>query len=93
MRIIGNIEHPHLKITVFKSDNRISIKFENALYEQTYKLGLDERFASLEAVQKLVDDAFLEQVSSHFQLMHRAKTAACSRLFPPNDKIELEHII
>ncbi|MBK8196426.1 MAG: hypothetical protein IPK76_25725 [Lewinellaceae bacterium] len=93
MRIIGNIEHPHLKISVFRSDNRISIKFENALYEQTYKLGLDERFATMEAIQKLVDDIFLEQVSGQFQLMHRAKTAACARLFPPNDKLELEHII
>ena len=43
MRIIGQIEHPDLKITVFKSDNRISVKFENEGYEQIFKLGADER--------------------------------------------------
>ena len=34
MRILGYLEHPTLKITVFKMDNRISVKFENSLYEQ-----------------------------------------------------------
>jgi len=52
MRIIGHIEHPSLKISVFRYEGRTSVKFETALYEQTFKLGDDERFATLEGVQK-----------------------------------------
>lgn len=93
MRIIGNIEHPHMKITVFKMDNRISVKFENALYEQTYKFGHDERLGSLAAIQKLVDPAFTEQVSAVFQQMHQARIAAFSRVLPVENTSVFEEII
>lgn len=93
MRVIGNIEHPHLKITVFKMDNRISVKFENALYEQTFKLGQNEHTDSLEAVKKLVDTAFAEQVSAIFQQMHQARMAAFSRVFPIENQALFEEII
>jgi hypothetical protein len=93
MRIIGHIEHPHLKITVFKMDNRISVKFENALYEQTCKLGTDERSSSLEGVQKWVDAAFTEQVLSNFQHMHQARMAAYARAFAVDSQPVFEEII
>ena len=93
MRIIGNIEHPALKISVFKADNRISVKFENALYEQTFKLGDDERFSNLEAVQKLVDKAMIEGVLAGFQQMHATRMAVMSRAFPINEEEVFEVII
>lgn len=93
MRIIGNIEHPHLKITVFKMDNRISVKFENALYEQTFKLGEDDRLGSLESIRQWVDAALLEQVSTVFQQMHQARMAAFSRAFPVENQVIFEDII
>ena len=93
MRIIGNIEHPHLKITVFKMDNRISIKFENALYEQTFKLGQDERLDSIASIQNLVDSAFTDQVLVTFQQMHRARMAAFGRAFPAESPPVFEEII
>ena len=65
MRIIGNIEHPSLKISVFKNDGRTSVKFETSLYEQTFKLGDDERFSTLEGVQKLVDAPMLPTNAQH----------------------------
>ena len=94
MRIIGNIEHPHLKITVFKMDNRLSVKFENPWYEQTYKFGTDERVASLEAVQQLVDGAFIEHVLEQFRHMHRTRLEALGRAFPAREaEAEFETII
>ena len=93
MRIIGHIEHPHLKITVFKMDNRLSVKFENAGYEQTYKLGLDERLESFEDVQKLVDAAFTAQVLAQFQQMHQTRIAAYARAFPVDNQAFFEEII
>jgi len=93
MRIIGNIEHAALKISVFKADNRISVKFENALYEQTFKLGDDERFNNLEAVQKLVDETMIADVLAGFQQMHATRMAVLGRAFPVNEKEVFEEII
>ncbi len=93
MRIIGNIEHPDLKITVFKMDNRISVKFENTFYEQTYKLGMDERVASMEGVIKLIDRQFVEQVSAQFLQMHQTRISAFGRAFPAGRDVTFEEII
>ncbi|MEO6760210.1 MAG: hypothetical protein ABIO24_12205 [Saprospiraceae bacterium] len=93
MRIIGEIEHPNLKITVFKMNERVSVKFENEGYEQTFKLGQDDRLASLEGVQKWVDPSLLEQVQNTFREMHRSRLSALDRAFPPAQAIVFEEII
>ena len=93
MRIIGQIDHPILKISVFKMENRISVKFENELYEQTFKLGDDDRLNSLEAVEKLVDAPMLEDVLAGFQRMHATRMGAMSRAFPMKEEELFEEII
>lgn len=93
MRIIGHIEDPSLKITVFRMDNRTSVKFETTQYEQTLKLGEDERFATLEGVQQLVDKALIEKISEGFRVMHGAKLEALARVFPPPTEALFEEII
>ncbi len=93
MRIIGSIEHPALKISVFKADNRVSVKFENALYEQTFKLGDDERFANLEAVQNLVDERMIADVMAGFRQMHQTRMAVLGRRFTATENEEFEEII
>lgn len=93
MRIIGYIEHPGVKITVFKMDNRISVKLENALYEQTYKFGTDERVGSLEGVQKLLDEPFIEQALAHFRDMHQNRISAFARAFSADKGVMFEEII
>ena len=93
MRILGYLEHPSLKITVFKNDNRLSLKLENEGYEQTFKLREDGLIESLDDVKRLADDAFLAQIQSNFQAMHRARLAAMSRAFPADDGDVFEEII
>ena len=93
MRIIGYIEHPHLKVTVFKMDNKLSVKFESGLYEQTYKFRMDDRLASLEDVKKLVDMPFLQAVEEELQRMHRVRNAALSRITEVNAADEFPTII
>jgi hypothetical protein len=92
MRIIGEIPHSSLKITVFKMDNRMSVKFENNLYEQTYKLSIDERFTDLQSVIHWVDATFISEVLQQFQAMHRNRMQATSRAFPIAEEI-FEEII
>ena len=93
MRIIGHIEHPEMKITVFKMDNRVSVKFENALYEQTYKLGTEERLSTLEGVRQCADAGLLAEVAACFRNMHRARMEAYGRTFPIDDTVVFEEII
>ncbi|MCY7326916.1 MAG: hypothetical protein LH618_00040 [Saprospiraceae bacterium] len=93
MRIIGHIEHPTLKITVFKMGERISVKFENGGYEQTFKLGQDDRLANLAAVQQWADATLLQQVQATFQQLHQAHLAALERAFPTAQMVVFEDII
>ena len=93
MRIIGNIEHPSLKITVFKMEGRTSVKFENAQYEQTYKLGEDDRFSDLENISKLIDQAFIADVLNGMKQMHQTRLSAVSRAYPATETEEFEEII
>lgn len=93
MRIIGQIEHPSLKISVFKNEGRTSVKFETAHYEQTYKLGDDERFSTLEGVKQFVDNSLLERTLEIFRQMHRARLDVMTRQFPVQAGVIFETII
>ncbi|MEQ1744589.1 MAG: hypothetical protein ABMA02_04130 [Saprospiraceae bacterium] len=93
MRIIGTIPHPTLKISVFKADGRVSVKFENAGYEQTYKLGADDRFGDLDTVRRWADAILIESVLARMADMHGSRTAADARAFPVVAETEFEEIL
>ena len=93
MRIIGNIEHPILKITVFKMENRISVKFESGLYEQTYKFRDGEGVETLEDVEKVVDVPFQAQVLQHLNQMHEIRNQTLSRNIVLEEEDEFDRII
>jgi hypothetical protein len=93
MRIIGEIQHPNLKITIFKMGERISVKIENERYEQTYKLGANDRLSNVETIGQWLDAHFLENVQKTFQQMHQAQMGAMSRLSPPVPENIFEEII
>ncbi len=88
MRIIGTIPHPLLKITVFQMDQRISVKFENAAFEQTFKLGIDERYRSMEAVRKWVDETLVAEVLARMDDMYRSRREADRRAFGEREASE-----
>ena len=93
MRIIGYIEHPSIKITVFNMDNKFSIKFETGMYEQTYKIRPMHSISGIEEIKKLVDAAFIEEVLQQFGVMNRINNAALERFLPVVDEDEFEEII
>lgn len=93
MRIIGNIEHPNMKITVFKMDNKLSVKFELGLYEQTYKFRESEIMKNMEDAEKLVDAAMIGEVLKNFNNMHKAKNEALSQLVKLEEEGEFPEII
>jgi hypothetical protein len=69
MRIIGQIDHPRLKISVFKMDNRITVQFENEWYSQSYKFkqGLIQ---TLDEVKQILTPELVQTIEKHFQQMH-----------------------
>ncbi len=83
MRIIGHIEHPRLKITVFKMDNRLSLKIEDEYAEETFKFRQQEGLSTLEDVQRLADDSFLKATEQRLLQMRRQAADALARIAPP----------
>ena len=92
MRILGYIEHPVLKITVFQMDNKLSVKLENNLYEQIYKFRQSEDLNNFEDIRKLVDEKFVEAALAQMANLHQIKQAALNR-FLPVEEDDFEKII
>lgn len=93
MRLIGYIPHPFLLISIFRNDGRVSVKLENERYEQTYKLGDDERFSSIEAIHQFVDERFLEEAVQIFAQMHAVRLGSAGRMAPDTSEQDMEEII
>ena len=70
MRLLGQIPHPDLTITVFKSGNKYILKFEAGPFEQSYKFFEADRLNSFEDVQRLVNDDLLKEIYLVFDQMN-----------------------
>jgi len=68
MRLVGEVPHPNLKITLFSWNNRYLVKFEQGYLEQTYKIDQFE-VSGDEALKQILDPAFLDSVSARFRSM------------------------
>ncbi len=92
MRILGYLPHPYLKITVFKMDTRLTVKFETEYCEAAFKFRTDDYLQSIEDVQRLVDPTFLAAVEQMVARMEGDGAAALARVIPENQD-EFEEII
>ena len=93
MRIIGYIEHPVMKITVFKDNGKLSAKFETGLFEQTYKFREMDAMRNLVDVQGLVDTEFQARVMDNFQTMNQIRNQSLDRFLPKLEEEDFEEII
>ncbi len=82
MRIIGYIPHPTLKITIFHYENRYSLKFENALYEQTFKIKPVDGLNNEEDIRNMVNPEFLEKIEARFISMHSQMSTVYQKRIP-----------
>ena len=92
MRILGQLDQKGTKITVFKNEGRISLKFERNGLEQTFKFRDDEHLRNLEQAGNLVDEGFFNAVTEQFAHMEKARYFAWQR-FLPEQEGEFEVII
>ena len=73
MRIVGQIEHPILKITVMQMNNRYVLKLEANMLEQTYKFNEDDKLRTMADIEKLVDETFLNECIKRFSEMNKSR--------------------
>ncbi len=73
MRIIDEFDISGIKATVFKMNERISVKFEYNLLEQTYKFRDGSGVNTPEEVKSFCSEAFVQQLKSTFDLMASAR--------------------
>ena len=94
MRIIGNLDFPGIKATIFKMEDRLSIKFETGLYEQTFKFRSGEGIESVEEVRTLLSPAFLHGIQQGFNQMHQIRVLAVENTRSSGENLPLfEEII
>jgi len=68
MRVVGEINHPEIKITIFHWNNRYLVKLEAGLFEQTFKIQ-EYDVSSEEEVKKLVNEKFIQEALVRFNQM------------------------
>jgi DNA-binding MltR family transcriptional regulator len=86
MRIVGEIDHPRLKISIFKNEGKFSLKFEANLLEQTYKFRDDARLGTIDDVKRIVDAEFIEKIEEILRGMKVAQVSAMERAFPIDEE-------
>lgn len=79
MRIIANIPHPQLKISIFLYNEKYIIEIEAAQYKQTYKISADG-VADVEQVKALVTPELIANCLERFNGMHTDFKQAFERL-------------
>lgn len=81
MRVVGELNHPECKITLFAWNNRYLIKLENGLLEQTYKINqydvIDEK-----ALSSILDAPFISECLLRFGEMARSLAETMARHEP-----------
>jgi hypothetical protein len=71
MRVVGEIAHPEVKITIFHWNNRYLIKLESGAFEQTFKIQ-EYDLSSEEDLKKIVSEEFIQQSIVRFSEMARS---------------------
>ncbi|RDC62081.1 hypothetical protein [Adhaeribacter pallidiroseus] len=79
MRVVAEIPHAAVKITVFAWNGKYLIKLERGPYEQTYKIS-EMEVATDEAIKQLLDETFINEAVGLFQQMHHNLMLALERI-------------
>jgi hypothetical protein len=79
MRIVGNIPHRDISITVFYMNNKFIVKLEAGPMEQVFKFD-QEKHPGFEAIQKLIDETFISNALNRFNEMFLEMKSAEERI-------------
>lgn len=77
MRIIGEIPHHEMKITIFYMNQKYLLKFEKNGLEQTYKISeFDYMVQSVEDIKKITSEDLVHRVLKLFAEMQKSLSEA-----------------
>ncbi len=79
MRVVGEIAHPEIKITIFHWNNRYLIKLEAGPFEQTFKIE-EYNISSEDDIKEILNESFLQQAIERFSDMAKSLQEATLRL-------------
>ncbi len=89
MRIVGYLESDACKITVFHQGMRFTVKFEDGLYEQSFKFRESEQIKGIEDIRSLIDEEFVGEVKQRFLLMRQSVGQLMDRYLQQNNDIDV----
>ena len=93
MRIISEQNYKKIKITTFKHQTTVSIKFERESLECTLKFRDDLNVQDEIGANKLLDAKFLNEIDKQMEQLSISRTDAFHRHFKMHDEEELPIII
>jgi hypothetical protein len=85
MRIIGEFDAGQIKVTVFKMNERISLKMETGLMEQTYKFRDGSGIENFADAQRFCSHEFIHKVNDIFTTMALARKEGFDQLHGQSD--------
>ena len=68
MRIIDQIPHESMTISIFQMNDKYQVKFEAGPMEQTFKFSVQE-VKSVDNLKKLISEGFIENTRERFNDM------------------------
>ena len=68
MRIVGDIPHPKMKITIFKMNDKLSVKFETGLVEHIMKFRDGSPLHDLSALKAALKPDSLNEVFQNLRV-------------------------
>jgi hypothetical protein len=70
MRILAQIPHPKLRISIMAWNEKYIIEMEAGQYKQTFKIG-QESVSGIEEVKALCTDELISNTIDRFNTMHK----------------------
>lgn len=68
MRIIDNIPHESMTISIFQMNDKYQVKFEAGPMEQTFKFSAED-VKNVENLKKIISSEFIENTRARFNEM------------------------
>jgi len=77
MRVIGEIPHEEMKITIFYMNQKYLVKFEKNGLEQTYKISeFDYTIQSVDVLKNAITENFIHRIAIIFAEMNKSLSEA-----------------
>lgn len=80
MRVVAEIPHSHLKITVFSWNGKYLLKIEKGMYEQTYKISEMDVIGDDDIRCLANDPLFINSAMERFIEMNKGLNDALNRI-------------